>query len=90
MSLINRNPESNMGTWGWVGLVAGVMVFDALSKETLTDAWRRGLEKPLGKFALGAVAGITVGHLMDVPNRYGTPDFINNIGDIMGWVGEKL
>lgn len=54
----------------WIALVAGVAAFDYFAPETLSEAFDRALERPVGRFfAMGAVA-ITGAHLLNVlPKR---------------------
>lgn len=61
-----RNPESHAGTYGWIGLAAGVAAFDYLSPETLSHAVDRALERPVGKYlAIGSMA-IVGAHLLNL------------------------
>lgn len=63
--------ESHVGTLGWVGLAAGVVLFDRYAPETLSHAVDRALERPVGRYAaIGAVA-ITAAHLLNlIPENY--------------------
>lgn len=58
------------GDYGWIGLTAGVIAFDALAPETLSGAVDRYLERPIGRIvAIGAIA-VTGAHLMNLlPER---------------------
>lgn len=53
------------GTWGWVGLVAGVVAWDVLAPETLSEAVDRALDSRGRYLAIGAVA-VTAAHLLNV------------------------
>lgn len=56
--------ESHFGTAGWCGIVVGVALFDALSPETLSQAYDRYL-KSHKALAIGAVA-VTGAHLCNI------------------------
>ena len=56
--------ESKAGMWGWAGLAAGVIAWDLLAPETLSHAFRRGVENPHTRaLVLGGLA-ITAAHLV--------------------------
>lgn len=57
--------RSKIGSVGWLGLAASVVIFDVLAEETLSSAFSRGTENPRSRpFVIGAL-GITALHLMD-------------------------
>ena len=57
-------PESHMGSVGWAAIAAGVLVFDVLSRETLSSAYTRYLERNK-LLAVGTLA-VTAAHLLNV------------------------
>lgn len=74
-----KNPESRIGTAGWIGLTAGVIAFDVLSPETMSSAFDRYLQHPVKKYAaIGAVA-VTGAHLLNVFEHFNVPDPIHEL-----------
>jgi hypothetical protein len=62
------NPEARGGGLGWAALAGGVILWDKLASETLTNSCRRGLDKH-PELVIGAVAVIAA-HLTSVmPER---------------------
>lgn len=61
---MSEKEPSKAGTWGWIALVAGVVAFDLLAPETMSNAFRRGL-KSHELLTLGAWA-ITSAHLLNI------------------------
>ncbi len=57
--------DSHAGTYGWVGIVAGVVAWDILAPETLSGAVDRALESKRGYLAIGAIT-LTAAHLLNV------------------------
>ena len=84
------NPDSRGGGYGWLALGAGVLAYDILANETLSNSFRRGIESEnkavrAGVYGLGA---LTVAHLLDVvPERV---DPIDNIASGLGRVRDKI
>lgn len=72
-----KKPE--LATYGWMGLTAGVILWDALAPQTLSSAYDRYLEHPVKRIAaIGAVA-LTGAHLLNVlPPQL---DPIQRVGD---------
>lgn len=58
-------PE-HAGTWGWAGLVAGIVAWDLIAPETLSHAGRRALEHPIYKYLYVGAIGATALHLLDL------------------------
>jgi len=85
-----KNPESHAGTYGWAGLVAGVIVFDIVSPETLSSAADRYLEDPLKRvLAIGAVA-VTALHVLNAFDNYDIPDPIHAMSSAATNLSEQL
>lgn len=79
-----KNPDSHAGTIGWGLLAGGIVAFDVLSPETLSSAFDRALEHPVGKYiAIGAVA-IVGAHLLNVFEHFDVPDPIKETSDFIG------
>lgn len=55
-----------MGSWGWVGLGLAIISWELVAPETLTHAFQRGYEHPIGKFLLIGALGTTALHLTGV------------------------
>lgn len=53
------------GTIGWFGIIAGVVAWDALAPETLSEAVDRALDSRGRFIAIGSIA-ITAAHLLNV------------------------
>lgn len=83
-----KRPESRAGNWGWAGLVAGVIAWDVLAPETLSNAVDRYMEKPLGRLACLGVVALTGAHLLNImPEEY---DVVNKIGDGLGLIKKVI
>lgn len=61
---MERNEESHTGIYGWVCLGAFVAGWDALAPETLSSAFRRGLENPRTRYLVLGAWAITSAHLL--------------------------
>ena len=78
------NPDSKGGGYGWIAVAGLVTAYDVLAPETLSNAFRRGIESDnkavrAGVYGLGA---LTVAHLLDViPER---ADPIDNFAKGLG------
>jgi hypothetical protein len=59
----NRPPFHKSGHIGWLAIAAGVIAWDAMGPETLTDAFRHVREHPAGSIAVGVAWGILTAHL---------------------------
>lgn len=65
-----RGPGSRAGTAGWVALGAGVVAWDVLAPETLSDAFGRGCATRPGKAVTIMGWAVLTAHLFDVlPKR---------------------
>jgi hypothetical protein len=63
--------ESRIGRLGWLGLAAGIVIFDLKSPDSLSASAHRGLEHPIGKYLIPAAIGATALHLLNlVPREY--------------------
>ena len=58
--------ETRLGTVGWMAVGATVLAAEVLLEESLTHAFRRGLDNPRYKPFLLAGMGITALHLTDL------------------------
>lgn len=61
--------ESHRGVIGWLGLAAGIIIFDVKSPDSLSAAAHRGMEHPIGKYAIPLAIGATALHLMNLVER---------------------
>lgn len=72
-----KNPESRIGSVGWIGLTVGIVAWDVLAPETLSSAFDRYLDHPVKKYAaIGAVA-VTGAHLLNIFDHLQVPDPIS-------------
>lgn len=66
-----RKPDSHAGNWGWVGLTAGVVAWDILAPETLSNAVDRYMDDPFGRVAVLGTVAIVGAHLLNLfPEQY--------------------
>lgn len=66
--------ELNKSDLAWGGLVGGIIAYDILSDETMSERFDDYLEHPIGKYvAIGATAMIGY-HLLNLAEHFGTPD----------------
>lgn len=80
--LIDRSGKlrnEHQGTLGWLGLAAGVAVFDALAKETMSHAADRAMARKYGKFATVAAVATVALHLVNGFDKAGIPDPMTKI-----------
>lgn len=56
--------RSRAANWGWVGLIAGICVFDYFAPETLSEGVDRALEKH--RLATTTAIGVTALHLLNL------------------------
>lgn len=61
--------DSRIGTLGWLAIAGGVLAFDLIADETLTHAYRRGIENPRTRPAVLAGTGYVVAHLTGILPR---------------------
>lgn len=68
-----KNPESRIGTSGWLAVGLFVAAFDTLAHETMTNAFKRGRESDNHFIRCATIGGlaVTAAHLMDwIPEKY--------------------
>lgn len=59
-------PFVKSGGFGWLALAAGVVTWDILAPETLSDAFRRAHSHPVSAIMVGASWGVLTAHLFGV------------------------
>ncbi len=58
------------GSIGWVAIAAGVLAWDLLADETLTDAFRRAHAHPASRVVVVAAWAVLTGHLFGlIPDK---------------------
>ncbi len=68
--VVPASPWFRTGTFGWVLLAAGVLVWDLVAPETLTDAFYRAHQHPASKIAVTGVWTMLTLHLFNkLPRR---------------------
>lgn len=59
------------GYIGWIATAAAVGAWDLSKNETMTNAYRRGLAHPIGRFVVPLATSYTVAHLHGlIPKRW--------------------
>jgi len=84
------NTESRGAGLGWAALMAGVVVYDTMANETLSNGFRRGTESenPVIKASVYAGLGTVALHLLDIlPERF---DPVDNVANSLGRLGTRL
>lgn len=73
--------EVKKADMAWGLLVGGVIAYDVLGKQTMSERFDEYLEHPIGKYiAIGATALIGA-HLLNLPDHFEIPDPITSIAD---------
>ena len=79
---IKEMPERLVGHLGWVATAAVVAAWDYYAPETMSNAFKRGREHPVARFAVVGAWAVTTAHLMDwLPDNI---DPFDNLGRILG------
>jgi len=83
---------SRMGTLGWVACAAGVAIFDIVANETMSSAFRRGLENPKTAAPVIGAWAVTTAHLFGVlPERIDPfVQTFNVLERVRDYVGAKV
>lgn len=68
-----EDDQSNVGVIGWMALGAGVLAWDLYASESLTHAFRRGLDSSRYRPILLAGMAVTALHLLDKLPPAGDP-----------------
>lgn len=71
--------HEKQGTLGWLGLAAGVAIFDAFAKETMSHAADRAMARKYGKIATVAAVATVAFHLVNAFDKAGIPDPMTKI-----------
>lgn len=75
--------EINKADLAWTFLVGGVIAYDVLGEQTMSERFDEYLEHPIGKYvAIGATALIGA-HLLNIFDHFDTPDPITLAGDVV-------
>ncbi|MCA9343216.1 hypothetical protein KC950_04365 [Candidatus Saccharibacteria bacterium] len=78
---IRKHFERNAGTYGWIGLIGYVALFDIYAPETMSSAADRALEHPIMKYVALGAAAITTAHVINAFDAYDIPDPIQKINE---------
>ena len=74
--------ESKIGTAGWIAIAGVVGAWDVCANETLTNAYKRGREHRVGRYAVRLAALYTIAHLEDlIPEPF---DMFDNLANMIG------
>lgn len=72
------------GHFKWVLLGLGIVALESYRGETLSNAFRRGLENPRTRPFVIGVTALTVGHLFDlIPDNYDVYDYLGKTKSII-------
>jgi hypothetical protein len=67
---VERKPFLKSGHAGWVIIAVGVLAWDFLAPETLTDAFRQARKHPVGAAAVAVTWGVLTAHLFElIPSK---------------------
>lgn len=84
-----RKPEifsdGNTGALAWGALVGGIVLYDALAPQTLSESFHKGMETRAKPLLVGAVA-LTAAHLLR-PHCLSVYDPVTQIG---GYIREHI
>jgi len=83
---------SRAGTLGWAALATGVLIFDVVAHETMSSAFRRGLNNPRTAAPVIGAWAITTAHLFGVLPEKLDPfiQTFNVLERVRDYVGDKI
>lgn len=65
----------------WLGMVGGIIAYDVLANQTMSERFDDYLEHPVGKYvAIGAAAMVGY-HLFNLAEHFDTPDPIHVLAE---------
>ncbi len=67
--------KDKIGTYGWYGLIIYVIAWDVTARETLTDAFDRGMNHPVIRWIACILWGLVTAHLFRVIPKHYDPLF---------------
>lgn len=80
------NPDARGGGWGWAGVAVGVLAFDVLAPETMSNYARRCIESdnPVVRALPPLIGGVLLSHCLDItPERVDPIDGLSRSLDKM-------
>ena len=67
----------------WLTLVGGVIAYDVLSDQTMSERFDEYLEHPVGKYIAIGSAAIIGYHLFNLAEHFDTPDPVHELANIV-------